>query len=78
MGLNKNVIDVNLYRVYENPSAEVLYKQAQKAQNWQEKAKLFAEMGHYELVDYGSGLKGFFRKLFNIKKRVVDIDLTNL
>ena len=31
---------------------------------------LIAEMGHYEIVEYGTGLIGWFRKLFDIRKRV--------
>ena len=70
MALGKQEVDVNWYKVFENPKAGVLYKQAQRTQDWQEKARLFAEMGHYEIVEYGTGLIGWFRKLFDIRKRV--------
>lgn len=77
MACGKGSIKTNLYRVYENPNAKILYKQAQNAENWEEKARLYAEMGHYELADYGSGIKGFFRKLFNFKKPLLALDLTD-
>ena len=70
MALGKQEVEVNWYKVFENPKAGVLYKQAQRTQDWQDKARLFAEMGHYEIVEYGTGLIGWFRKLFDIRKRV--------
>ncbi len=70
MALGKQEVEVNWYKVFENPKANALYKQAQKAKNWQEKAHLYAEMGHYDIVEYGTGLIGWFRKLFDIRKRV--------
>ena len=70
MALGKQEVEVNWYKVFENPKASKLYKQALNATDWQEKARLYAEMGHYEIVEYGTGLIGWFRKLFDIRKRV--------
>ena len=70
IALGKQEVEVNWYKVFENPKAGALYKQAQKAKDWQEKARLYAEMGHYEVVEYGTGLIGWFRKLFDIRIRV--------
>ena len=70
IALGKQEIKVNWYKVFENPNAGALYKQAQKTKDWQEKVKLLAEMGHYEIVEYGTGLIGWFRKLFDIRIRV--------
>ena len=41
----------NLVREYSNPNAEQLYKQAKQTHDFREKARLYSEMGHYELVD---------------------------
>ena len=70
MALGKQEVEVNWYRVYENPKAKTLYKQAQKTKDWQERARLYSDMGHYEIVEYGTGLIGWFRKIFDIRKRV--------
>ena len=40
----------NLYRVYKNPNAKDLFIKAQNAKSAEERAKLFEEMGEYELV----------------------------
>ena len=69
MELGKQEVEVNWYKVFENPKASKLYKQALNATDWQEKARLYAEMGHYEIVEYGTGLIGWFRKLFDIRKK---------
>ena len=70
MALGKQELAVNWYKVFEKPKAGALYKQAQNTKDWQERAKLYAEMGHYEIVEYGTGLIGWFRKLFDIRIRV--------
>ena len=41
----------NAVREYSNPNAEELYKKAKKAKDLKEQARLYQEMGHYELVD---------------------------
>ena len=70
MALGKQEVAVNWYKVFENPKAGALYKQAQNTKDWQKRAKLYADMGHYEIVEYGTGLIGWFRKLFDIRIRV--------
>ena len=59
--------EVNMAKVYSNPNAKDLYEKAMKTQDAEEKARLLLEMGDYEIVNYGTGIIGFFRKLFNIK-----------
>lgn len=54
---------VSLVKEYENPNAEALYKQAQKAKNLKEKIRLFDEMGEYRLID--TSLKAKLEKLYN-------------
>lgn len=56
---------------YSNPNAEKLYKQAQSAKTWKEKARLYNEMGHYKLLVYGTGIKGFIRKLLSRPKTFI-------
>ena len=31
--------------------------------------RLYAEMGHYDIVSYGQGLIGWFKRLFDIRKK---------
>ncbi len=48
---------------YSNPNAEQLYKGAQKTKNISDKARLFAQMGHYEIVNMSAKekIKAFLR-----------------
>ena len=41
----------NAVKEFSNPNAEQLYKQAKKTKDIKEKARLYSEMGHYELID---------------------------
>lgn len=44
-------VSCNYMMVYKNPDARKIYKQALAAADIKEKARLFDEMGEYELVD---------------------------
>ena len=61
----------NLYRVYKNPEAKDLFIKAQNAKTVEERAKLFEEMGEYNLVtepekkSHRHRLIQFIRGLFN-------------
>ena len=57
-------------REYSNPNAEMLYKRANATKDIKEKAKLYNEMGHYQMFLYGSGIVGFLRSLFNLPKKL--------
>ena len=48
---NVNERNKYLYRVYKNPNAKDLFIKAQNSTSVEERAKLFAEMGDYKLVD---------------------------
>lgn len=41
----------NAIKEFSNPDAEELYKKAKKTKDLKEQARLYDEMGHYELVD---------------------------
>lgn len=60
-------------REYSNPNAEMLYKRANATKDIKEKAKLYSEMGHYQMFLYGSGIVGFLRSLFNLPKNYIAI-----
>ena len=61
----------NLYRVYKNPQAKDLFIKAQKAETVEERAKLFKEMGEYDLVtepekkSHKSRVIQFLKGIFN-------------
>ena len=52
----------NSVKEYSNPKAEELYKKAQKSNDIGEIAKLYQEMGHYELkeMNFIERVKNFF------------------
>ena len=66
---DKLIVKGNWSKIYENPNARTLYKQARKTKDSKEKISLYAEMGHYDLVSYGQGLIGWFKRLFDIRKK---------
>ena len=66
---NKLTVRGNWSKIYENPNARTLYKQAQKTNDSKERIRLYAEMGHYDIVSYGQGLIGWFKRLFDIRKK---------
>ena len=52
----------NSVKEYSNPKAKELYKKAQKSSDIREIAKLYEEMGHYEIkeMSFMEKIKSFF------------------
>lgn len=53
-----------LVREYSNPKAKELYEKANQTKNIKDKAKLYIEMGHYEIkeMNFLERIKKFFHK----------------
>ena len=70
----RQVKNVNLVKEYSNPNAKSLYKEAMQTKNIREKARLFSEMGDFELYDFGDGFLGKARmNIFLALSKVTDL-----